>query len=64
MNLLNSVYGFAGSLGVTETVLQSVSATPGESVKVLEEPLMMLIVGCITAVTNLIFYFIKKKKDK
>ena len=64
MNLLNPVIGFIGSLGVSEAVIQSVSESSTEVVEVLDEPLVLLIVGCITAVTNLVLYFFKKKKDK
>ena len=64
MNLITPVVGFIGSLGVSEVVVQTIVETPGEVVEVLDEPLVLLIVGCITAITNLVLYFFKKKKEK
>jgi len=64
MNFVTPILGFIGSLGVSEAVMQTVTESSENAVEVLDEPLMVLIVGCITAVTNLIFHFLKKKKDK
>jgi len=64
MNLITPVVGFIGSLGVSEAVVQAIVETPGEVVEVLDDPLVLLIVGCITAITNLVLYFFKKKKEK
>lgn len=64
MYLLNSFYGFCASIGITEGILQAVETSPGANFKLADEPLYALIIACVTAVTNLVIFLLKRKTKK